>query len=68
VFVYSPRYHVPWVDHVFPVEKYRLTYERLLAEGIAQPEEIAEPGPASREELVRVHDPRYIDELGLGRR
>lgn len=63
MFVYSPRYHVPWVDHVFPVEKYRLTYDRLLAEGIARPEEIAEPGPASREELVRVHDPRYIDEL-----
>jgi len=63
VFVYSPRYHVPWADHVFPVEKYRLTYERLLAEGIAQPGDVLDAPPASREELVRVHDPRYLDEL-----
>ena len=63
MFVYSPRYHVSWADHVFPVEKYHLTYERLLAEGIAQPGDILDPGPASREELARVHDPRYLGRL-----
>lgn len=63
MFVYSPRYDVPWVGHVFPVQKYRLTHERLLAEGIARPGDILEPAPASREELERVHAPRYLHEL-----
>lgn len=63
MFVYSPRYDVSWSGHVFPVEKYHLTYERLLAEGIAQPGDILDPGPASREELGRVHDLEYLGRL-----
>jgi acetoin utilization deacetylase AcuC-like enzyme len=72
MFVYSPRYDVSWGTHVFPVQKYRRTYGRLLAEGIAQPEEILCPEPATRAQLEQVHEPGYLDalsnyaEIGLG--
>lgn len=62
-FVYSEGYSLPWGGHIFPVAKYRRTFERLLAEGIARTGELAEPLPATREELERVHSPEYLDEL-----
>jgi acetoin utilization deacetylase AcuC-like enzyme len=63
VFVYSDIYDASWLDHIFPVRKYRLTYERLLAEGIAAPGDFREPVAATREELERVHAPEYLDDL-----
>jgi len=63
VFVYSDIYDASWLDHIFPVRKYRLTRDRLLAEGIAAPGDFREPTPATREELERVHAPEYLDDL-----
>ena len=37
MFVYSDIYDASWLDHIFPVRKYRLTHDRLLSEGIAAP-------------------------------
>ena len=63
MFVYSDRYRLDWGEHIFPVEKYRLTYERLVELGLAGPHNTVEPSPATREELERVHEPGYLDEL-----
>ena len=44
-FVYSHRYDLNLGEHVFPAVKYRLVYERLLAQGLAAPEDFVEPEP-----------------------
>lgn len=59
--VYSAGYLVDLKGHIFPVQKYRLTVERLQAEGIAA--EIFEPQPLRREELELVHTPEYLDDV-----
>lgn len=57
-----------WADigpHVFPMEKYRGVFERLVAEdGLGQP---IDPPMPSREELSRVHTEAYLDDLESGR-
>jgi acetoin utilization deacetylase AcuC-like enzyme len=63
VFVYSDKYLLDWPGHVFPVDKYRFVHERIIASGIAGPERIKEPSPATRAELERVHTAAYLDEL-----
>ena len=58
--VYSHEYHVDMGEHVFPVEKYRLTYAALVEEGTLSPEEALEPTPASEEDLLLVHEEQYL--------
>ena len=62
MYVYSPEYHADFGPHVFPVEKYRLTYQALLELG-EPPASFLEPAAATREELVLVHTPAYLDDL-----
>lgn len=60
-FVYSEKYFAVFGDHVFPVEKYRLTRQRLDRE---LPDAVFhEPAPASREDLLTVHSAAYLDDL-----
>ena len=47
-------------NHPFPVAKYRLTRERLVAEGILEPEWIAYSEPAPVEWLLTTHDADYV--------
>jgi acetoin utilization deacetylase AcuC-like enzyme len=61
--VHHPRYTLEWPGHVFPTLKYRRVRERLDEEGIARPEDILEPPGASREQLLLVHTPAYLDRL-----
>ena len=61
--VYSPKYHVDFGDHVFPVAKYKLVAERLQRQPGWPPEVFFEPAPATREQLLRVHTTRYLDDL-----
>lgn len=66
-FVYSDAYWmVDLGNHVFPAEKYRLVYEKLLRGG-AKPENFASPEPASEEDLLLVHAPKYLKKLKTGR-
>jgi acetoin utilization deacetylase AcuC-like enzyme len=51
--------------HVFPVQKYRLVYEQLLAMG-ARREHFLRPRPASDKDVLRVHTARYLDKLTTG--
>ncbi len=52
-------------QHVFPVKKYRAVYERLLLAGIKK-ENFYLPQPATDEELLLVHTPRYLKKLKTG--
>ena len=61
--VYSDAYYVDLGEHVFPVEKYRRVYAELAADGVLQREDIAEPRPASDEDLLLVHEASYLAHL-----
>jgi acetoin utilization deacetylase AcuC-like enzyme len=61
--VYSPDYRCDIGRHVFPMTKFGMLRERLVADGDADAEEFLLPEPASREELLLAHDPEYLDDL-----
>ncbi len=65
-FIYSSEY---WMietgGHIFPVRKYRLIYERLLAMG-ARKEHFLEPEPASEKDVLLVHTDKYLRKLKTG--
>jgi acetoin utilization deacetylase AcuC-like enzyme len=56
----SARYTVPLGHHSYPMDKYRLVPERLLAEGTLTPEELVEPEAATPDDVLRVHTPEYV--------
>ena len=59
--VYSPEYEADIGPHVFPTEKFRAVFERLVAEdGL---EHHCEPSLPPREDLLRVHTAEYLDDL-----
>jgi len=62
-FIYHPRYELKWGGHVFPVEKYRLLRDRLVAEGLVAAEELIEPEAATDDEIRLVHAREYLDRL-----
>ena len=49
--------------HVFPVVKYRLVRDVLIASGDLAAVDIVEPQMPARAELERVHDPEFLDDL-----
>ncbi|MFQ5722641.1 MAG: histone deacetylase, partial [Candidatus Aminicenantales bacterium] len=62
-FVYSEKYWMVNLNqHVFPVEKYRLLYERLIRLG-AKKRNFLFPQPASDEDLFLVHTAKYLNKL-----
>lgn len=65
-FVYSDAYWMVDIgNHVFPVKKYRLIYEKLLHLG-GKRENFEAPEPASAEDLSLVHSPKYLKKLRTG--
>ncbi len=64
---YSPYYYADiGENHVFPIRKFELVRDKLLAEGTLQPSEIAEPEPARIEDVLLVHTEDYITRLRGG--
>lgn len=63
IFIYSPKIYADIGEHVFPMEKYELVYNKLINEGIARPEDFIEPQPASIEDLLLVHTKEYVDDF-----
>ena len=61
--VFSSRYACDIGPHVFPVVKYRLVCEALLAAGAITPADVREPASPSRDELRLVHTAEYLDDL-----
>jgi acetoin utilization deacetylase AcuC-like enzyme len=64
---YTPRYYADIGEgHVFPIRKFELVRDRLLAEGTLQPDELIEPSPASVDDALLVHTDDYISRLCNG--
>ena len=61
---YSPYYYAEIGEgHVFPIRKFELVKDILLAEGTLLPDEIIEPPSANIEDLHLVHTEDYISRL-----
>lgn len=64
--VYSSDYWLLDIGrHIFPVRKYRLLHEQLLAMG-ARKADFLEPVPAADEDVLAVHTARYVKKLRTG--
>lgn len=64
----SARYVVPLPPgHRFPIEKYGLLRDRVLAEGLVPPERMHEPVRAPPADLLLAHTPDYVARLTEGR-
>ncbi|HEV2851811.1 MAG TPA: histone deacetylase [Thermoanaerobaculia bacterium] len=64
---YTDHFVLPLPEgHRFPMEKYRLLRERVLASGVVAPEDLRVPHAATDEEILRVHDPEYLRRIVAG--
>jgi acetoin utilization deacetylase AcuC-like enzyme len=64
---YTPRYYADiGPGHVFPIRKFELVRDKLLAEGTVEPAEIVEPAPAPLEDVLLVHTTDYVSRLCSG--
>jgi acetoin utilization deacetylase AcuC-like enzyme len=61
--VFSPGYECDIGPHVFPTVKYRQVRDALVAADALAAADVVEPVPATRDELLRVHTPEYLDDL-----
>jgi acetoin utilization deacetylase AcuC-like enzyme len=58
----SARYTFPLpAGHRFPVEKYAMLRERVVAEGVVAPERVLDPDAATDDVLRLVHTTNYVD-------
>jgi acetoin utilization deacetylase AcuC-like enzyme len=64
--VYHKGYDLNLGVHVFPSQKFRLIAETLFEEGIGAPGDFLTPGPASDEDILRVHTREWVDKLKTG--
>ncbi len=65
--IYSDQYDLNLGNHVFPSVKYKLTKEKLLHDGVAQPRDFVMPSPASDDDVALVHHRDYIRKLKTGK-
>ncbi len=64
---YTPRYYADIGEgHVFPIRKFELVRDRLLAEGTLQPSDLIEPAPAPLADVLLVHTEDYVTRLRAG--
>ncbi len=53
-------------EHRFPMPKYSLLRERVVAEGVIRPEDLIVPDAATDEQILRAHDAEYLDKVKTG--
>lgn len=64
---YSPYYYADIGEgHVFPIRKFELVRDKLIAEGTLSPDEVQEPEPAAVPDLLLIHTADYISRLQSG--
>ncbi len=64
---YTSHYYADIGDgHIFPIRKFELVRDKLLAEGTLRPEELVEPAPATVAEVQLVHTEDYVSRLHNG--
>jgi acetoin utilization deacetylase AcuC-like enzyme len=61
--VHGPGYFCDIGSHVFPVEKYSCVRARLVADRTIDDGAILLPAAPARADLLRVHEPEYLDDL-----
>ena len=64
---YSDNYYADIGEHLFPMDKYRLTHEILLIKGEFGPENFEEAHPIKDEDLLRFHTPEYVEKIKTGK-
>lgn len=52
--------------HRFPITKYGLLRERVIAEGVVPADHVLDPPRATRDELLLAHTAEYVDALDTG--
>jgi acetoin utilization deacetylase AcuC-like enzyme len=52
--------------HRFPMPKYLMLRERLLAEGVVTLDDLHVPEPATDQQLLRCHTPEYLEKVVTG--
>lgn len=62
-FVFSPAYRADIGTHVFPTEKYYLICNKLREEGIITDNNVFEPEKAAPDDLLKIVDKEYLDDL-----
>jgi acetoin utilization deacetylase AcuC-like enzyme len=64
---YTDTFSIPLPEnHSFPKDKYHLLRRRIIEAQIVQPEDIRIPRPAIDEDILRAHDPIYLNRLQKG--
>ncbi|MFN2532995.1 MAG: histone deacetylase [Pyrinomonadaceae bacterium] len=64
---YTPRYYADIGDnHIFPIRKFELVRDRLVADGTLSLAELIEPAPATIDDALLVHTQDYISRLCSG--
>lgn len=53
-------------EHRFPMAKYRLLRERVIADRLVPPDDLIEPESAAWDDLHLVHTPRYVEAVATG--
>lgn len=61
--VHAEEYRCDIGPHVFPMEKYELVRQALIAAGDLDQAQILHPEPAPREDLLLAHTKEYLDDL-----
>jgi acetoin utilization deacetylase AcuC-like enzyme len=64
--VYHDHYDLHLGPHVFPSQKFRLIYETLLREELANHEDFLQPERANDEDILRVHTADWVHKLKTG--
>ena len=64
---YSDHFVLPLPDdHRFPMRKYSMLRERVAASSVCGPGELTEPDAVTDAEILRAHDPDYLDRVASG--
>src|SRR5947207_1601779 len=64
---YTPRYYADIGDHhIFPIRKFELVRDRLLADGTLSASDLVEPEPATLSDVLLVHTEDYVFRLCAG--
>jgi acetoin utilization deacetylase AcuC-like enzyme len=64
---YTPHYYADIGDsHIFPIRKFELVRDRLVAEGTLHSDDLIEPAPATPEQVLLVHTEDYVSRLCSG--
>lgn len=64
--VYHENYDLNLGAHVFPSQKFRLIYEALLRENLAEKDDFLRPEAAKDEDILRVHTADWVGKLKTG--